>query len=178
MDELIQHLRTHAVRTDGPFTLRSGAVSAWYFDARQTTFDGRGALLVGRAVVEALKPGVTALGGMTMGADPIAVAGAMAAAADGRQLKAFSIRKEAKAHGTGGRLVGPVGTEDRIAVIEDTSTTGGALTEAIDVLVDAGMTIVQVLTLVDRSAGAVAQLMAARGLPYSSLMEPKDLGVE
>ncbi|MGB5730347.1 MAG: orotate phosphoribosyltransferase, partial [Acidimicrobiia bacterium] len=76
--QLVEHLRDHAVRTDGPFTLRSGATSDWYIDARQTTFDGAGAILVGRAVVEALDDEITAVGGLTMGADPIAVSAAAA----------------------------------------------------------------------------------------------------
>ena len=80
---LIEHLRTHSLRTDGPFTLRSGAVSSWYLDARQTTFSGDGAWLVGNAVLEVVDPSAEAVGGMTMGADPIAVATAMAAASAG-----------------------------------------------------------------------------------------------
>ena len=100
-DALIAHLKTYAVRTDGPFTLRSGATSSWYLDGRQVTFDGDGAWLVGRAVFEALDPEVEAVGGMTMGADPIAIATAMVSSEAGRPLKAFSIRKEAKGHGAG-----------------------------------------------------------------------------
>ena len=113
---LIEHLRDHAVRTDGPFTLRSGEVSDWDIDARHTTFDGWGAILVGEAVLAAVDPDVTAVGGMTLGADPIAVATAMSAARARRPLQSFSIRKESKGHGTGGRLVGPVVAGDVVAV--------------------------------------------------------------
>lgn len=171
---LIDHLLAHAVRTDGPFTLRSGEVSSWYIDARQTTFDGAGAACVGKAVAEALPGGVTAVGGLTMGADPIAVATAMQATPP---LKAFSIRKEAKDHGTGGRLVGPVGPGDVVAVLEDTTTTGGAIAEAVDVLRSESVTIACVIALVDRSAGAVARRLAAAGIPYTALVTPPDLGV-
>ncbi|MDP9494895.1 MAG: orotate phosphoribosyltransferase, partial [Actinomycetota bacterium] len=125
-DSLIEHLRTHALRTDGPFTLRSGAVTSWYLDARQTTLSGTGAWLVGEAVLKVVDPSALAIGGMTMGADPIAVATAMVAARNGRELSAFSIRKEAKDHGTGGRVVGPVPPGTRVAILEDTTTTGSA----------------------------------------------------
>jgi orotate phosphoribosyltransferase len=177
-DALVAHLMAHAVRTDGPFTLRSGEVSDWYIDARQTTFDGEGATLVGEAVLSVLDPDATAVGGMTMGADPIAAATAIAAASAGRPLRAFSIRKEAKDHGTGGRLVGPVREGDAAAVLEDTTTTGSAIVEAVHALVDAGVTIVQVVSLVDRSGGTVADRVNALGIDYIALLTPAALGVE
>ena len=175
---LVEHLRAHAVRTDGPFTLRSGAVSDWYIDARQTTFDGQGAIAVGEAVLDVLAPEVIAIGGLTMGADPIAVATAIAGASAGRPLQAFSVRKEAKEHGMGGRLVGPVDPNDVVAVLEDTTTTGSAMFEAIEALFDAGVRIAQVITLVDRSGGSAAAKVAAAGIPYLALVTPRDLGVE
>ncbi|MEA2022686.1 MAG: orotate phosphoribosyltransferase [Actinomycetota bacterium] len=175
---LVTHLRAHAVRTDGPFTLRSGAVSDWYVDARQTTFDGAGAITVGGAVLDVLDPTVGAVGGLTMGADPIAIATAITGADEGRPLRAFSVRKEAKGHGTGGRLVGPIGQDDIVAIVEDTTTTGSAVFEAIRVLADAGIRIAQVITLVDRSDGVVAARVAAAGIPYLALVTPQDLGVE
>lgn len=174
--ELIDHLR-RALRTDGPFTLTSGAVSSWYLDARQTTLDGEGALLVGRAVLEVLAPGVEAVGGMTMGADPIALATAMTAALDGRSLRAFSVRKTAKDHGTGGRLVGPVRAGDRVAVIEDTTTSGGSAAEAVEHLTGEGVEVVQVIALVDRSNGAAAERFAGLGVGFLALARPEDLGV-
>jgi orotate phosphoribosyltransferase len=174
---LVEHLRSHAVRTDGPFTLRSGATSDWYIDARQTTFDGEGALLVGSAVTEVLESEITAVGGLTMGADPIAVATAVSAAAEGRPLRAFSVRKEAKDHGTGGRVVGPVGSDDVVAVLEDTTTTGSAMFEAIAALSGAGIRVAQVITLVDRSRGVAAGKVGAAGIPYVALVTPGDLGV-
>jgi orotate phosphoribosyltransferase len=174
---LIEHLRDHAVRTDGPFTLRSGEVSDWYIDARQTTFDGWGAILVGEAVLAAVDPDVTAVGGMTMGADPIAVATAMSAARARRPLQSFSIRKESKDHGTGGRLVGPVVAGDVVAVIDDTTTTGSALVESIEVLRDAGIEVAQAVALVDRSDGAVALRLSDLAIPYVAIVTPADLGV-
>ena len=173
----MDHLRDHAVRTDGPFTLRSGAISDWYIDARQTTFDGDGAILVGEAVAEVLDREVTAVGGLTMGADPIAVATAIASAKGGRPLTSFSVRKEVKDHGVGGRIVGPVDEDDVVAVLEDTTTTGSAMFEAIDTLTEAGIRIAQVITLVDRSAGVAAEKVGAVGIPYVALVTPVDLGV-
>lgn len=175
---LVDHLRGHALRTDGPFTLRSGQVSEWYLDARQTTMSGEGAALVGGAVLAAIDPAVEAVGGMTMGADPIAVATALVAWQRRRSLVAFSIRKEAKDHGTGGRLVGPVRSGMKVAVLEDTTTTGGAVAEAVDVAVSAGLQVVQVVALVDRSQGRAAELFAVRFIPYAALVTPADLGVE
>ncbi len=171
---LIDHLLNHAVRTDGPFTLRSGEVSSWYLDARQTTFDGRGARLVGEAMVTHLPEGTTAVGGLTMGADPIAVATAMVA---DPPVKAFSIRKTAKDHGTGGRLVGPVHQDDRVVVVEDTTTTGGAIAEAVAVLRAEGIAVLKVVALVDRSEGRVATRVGALGIDYAALVTPADLGV-
>jgi orotate phosphoribosyltransferase len=175
---LIAHLKTYALRTDGPFTLRSGATSSWYLDGRQVTFDGDGAWLVGRAVFEALDPGVEAIGGMTMGADPIAIATAMVSSEAGRPLKAFSIRKEAKGHGAGGRLVGPATPGTKVALVEDTTTTGSATKEAAAAALDEGLEIVQVMVLVDRSGGAAEENLDDLGVPYTALVTPADLGVE
>lgn len=158
--------------------MRSGVTTSWYLDARQTTFDGAGSRAVADAVLEVLDERVEALGGMTMGADPIAVATAAVALPRGRALRAFSIRKEAKDHGAGGRLVGPVGPEDVVAVVEDTTTTGGALFEAIEVALASGLQIVQAIALVDRSAGVVRERMADVGIKYEPLLTPGDLGVD
>ncbi|HEX5696770.1 MAG TPA: orotate phosphoribosyltransferase [Acidimicrobiia bacterium] len=174
---LVDHLTAHALRTDGPFTLRSGAVSDWYVDARQTTFDGEGARLVGEAVLEVLDDSALAVGGMTMGADPIAVAVAMVAAEKGRPLKAFAIRERPKDHGTGGRLVGPVDSSLPVAILEDTTTTGSAAVEAARYLLEEGFSIVQAIALVDRSEGKAAANFAALGIEHVSLITPSDLGV-
>lgn len=171
------HLRTHAVRTDGPFTLRSGEVSDWYIDARQTTLDGAGATLVGEAILDLLPASVDAIGGMTMGADPIAIATAVVANLGERRLAAFSVRKEAKDHGTGGRVVGPVHPGDLVAIVEDTTTTGGALAEAIVAVREFGLEVEMAISLVDRSSGKVAGAMADQGVRYRALFTPGDLGV-
>ena len=174
---LVEHLKTHAVRTDGPFTLCSGETSSWYIDARQTTMSGDGARAVGAAVFEALPADTAAVGGMTMGADPIALATAMTAASAGRQIAAFSIRKEAKDHGTGGRLVGPVREGTPVVMLEDTTTTGGALVEAIDVALAEGLRVLSAISLVDRSGGATHARLAERNITYRALVTPDLLGV-
>lgn len=174
----MSHLRTHALRTDGPFTLRSGETASWYVDARQTTFSGDGARAVGEAVLAEIPEEAVAVGGMTMGADPIAVATAIAASHAGRDLRAFSVRKEAKDHGTGGRLVGPIRPGDRVVALEDTTTTGSALAEAIGALRDEDVEVVGAVALVDRSGGAAATRMAELAVPYVALVTPADLGVE
>ncbi|HEX6946008.1 MAG TPA: orotate phosphoribosyltransferase [Acidimicrobiia bacterium] len=175
---LLLHLVEHALRTDGPFTLRSGQVSSWYLDARQTTFDGQGAALVGETVLELIDTDAVAVGGMTMGADPIAVATAIAAARVGRPLRAFSVRREAKDHGTGGRVVGPIEAGDRVTVVEDTTTTGSAAMEAIEALRAEGIEVIQVVALVDRSGGTAGSRFAEAGVPFTSVFGVADLGVE
>ena len=177
-EALIAHLSEHAVRTDGPFTLRSGKTSSWYIDARQTTFDGTGAWVVGRAVLAEVPRNVDAVGGMTMGADPIAVATAIASAEAGGSVRSFSIRKEAKDHGTGGRLVGPISAGSRVVALEDTTTTGSALVEAIEALVASGVEVVKAVALVDRSGDVARSRVEALGIPYVALVTPADLGVE
>ena len=174
---LVEHLRRYSGGSDGPFTLRSGATSDWYVDARQTTFDGARSILLGETVTEVLDSEITAVGGLTMGADPIAVATAVASAVAGRPLRAFSVRKAAKDHGTGGRIVGPVGSDDVVAVLEDTTTTGSAMFEAMDALAAAGIRIAQVIALVDRSGGIAAAKGAAAGIPYVAIVTPSDLGM-
>jgi len=177
LSDLFRHLIEHSLRTDGPFLLRSGIESDWYLDARRTTFDGAGARLVAEAVLDVLASGVQAVGGMTMGADPIAVSTAIVGTERGLDLRAFSIRKQGKDHGVRGRLVGAVSPGDSVAVLEDTTSTGGALAEAVDVAVGQGLVVIQAIALVDRSGTVAARLMAERGVPYVALVRPADLGV-
>lgn len=172
--ELVGHLQTNGLYTEGPYKLTSGLESSWYLDGRQTTYDGTGGRIVARCVLDVIDSAATAIGGMTMGADPIAVATAVLA---DKPLRAFSVRKEAKAHGTGGRLVGPVEAGDRAVVVEDTVTTGGSMAEAIEVLLDEGVEVIQAVVLVDRSGGAAGDRLASLGVPLVSLLVPADLGV-
>ena len=172
--ELVEHLRANALYTEGPYRLSSGVESDWYLDGRQTTFDGPGARIVGSCILEVMNPEATAVGGMTMGADPIAVAAAIVSPTP---LRAFSVRKEAKMHGTGGRLVGPIDAGDRAVVVEDTVTTGGSMASAIRALQEEGVEVIQAIVLVDRSDGAAGRLLGAMGVPLVSLLTPAELGV-
>jgi orotate phosphoribosyltransferase len=174
---LIDHLRSHALFTDGPYTLRSGVRSDWYLDARRTTFSGKGGPLVGAAVLDVLDSEVRAVGGMTMGADPIALAVAFFAQGRGREVDAFSVRKTTKMHGIGGRVVGPVTAGMAVAIVEDTTTTGGAALEAAEAASAAGLRVVQAIALVDRSEGRAAAAFAEESIPYVALVLPEDLGV-
>jgi orotate phosphoribosyltransferase len=172
--ELAEHLAAHGLETDGPYVLSSGKMSDWYLDGRQTTYDGSGGRITGRCVLEVIDDTATAVGGMTMGADPIAVA--VAVLAD-RPLRAFSVRKHEKTHGARGRLVGPVRAGDRAVVVEDTVTTGGSMADAVAVLQQEGVEVIQAIVLVDRSKGAAASRLAALDVPLVSLLVPADLGV-
>jgi orotate phosphoribosyltransferase len=175
---LIDHLRANALFKDGPYTLRSGAKSDWYLDARLTTLSGDGAPIVGAVFLDLLEPEVEAIGGMTMGADPIAIAVAMIAHQRQRQVNAFSVRKTTKQYGTGGRLVGPVEAGMAVTIVEDTTTTGGAMIEAAEAAMAAGLRVVQAIALLDRSEGRAADAFASESIPYEALLLPKDLGVK
>ena len=172
--ELIEHLQANGLYTEGPYRLSSGIESSWYLDGRQTTYDGAGARIVAACVLDVLNEDADAIGGMTMGADPIAVATAVVA---DRPLRAFSVRKEAKGHGMGGRLVGPIMAGDRAVVVEDTVTTGGSMASAIAALRAEGIEVIQAIVLVDRSDGAAARLLADLDVPLVALLTPADLGV-
>lgn len=128
-------------------------------------------------MLEVLVEEVAAVGGMTMGADPIAIATAMVGADRGRPLKAFSIRAEPKDHGTGGRLVGPIEPPMPVAVLEDTTTTGSAAVEAARYLIEEGFDVVQAIALVDRSEGKAEANFAALGIRHTALVTPAQLGV-
>jgi orotate phosphoribosyltransferase len=173
-NELLAHLQANGLYTEGPYRLSSGLESNWYVDGRQTTFDGAGARIVASCVLEVLDDSADVVGGMTMGADPIAVATAVMA---DRPLRAFSVRKEVKEHGTGGRLVGPVVAGDRAVVVEDAVTTGASMAAAVEALRAEGIEVVQAIVLVDRSDGAAAELMDGLGVPLIALLLPEDLGV-
>ena len=180
MNETVSQLRdliiAKAIRTDGPFTLSSGGVSDWYLDLRQVTFDGGGARLIGACVASVLHSDAVAVGGLTMGADPIAVATAISASEQGRNLRSFSIRKQAKAHGTGGKLVGPVRRGDAVVIVEDTTTTGGAIVEVLEAAEEEGLVVLDVICVVDRSQGAAEARIREFRVPFTALLTPEDLG--
>ena len=173
---LRQHLLDHSVRT-GDFVLKSGKRSSWFIDAKQTTCSPEGMLLVADAVLEAIPDDATAIGGLTMGADAIAFATAAVAATRQRPLRAFSVRKEAKDHGGGGRIAGALEPGDRVVITEDAVTRGVSPIEAAKVVRKAGARPVLILALVDRG-GTCAALAAAEGIAFKAILTAPDLGFD
>lgn len=173
--ELIALLNEKSVRF-GTFTLASGKQSDFYVDARQTTLNARGAELVARAVLDRLQPEVVAVGGLTLGADPIACSVGALSGVIGRPVHAFLIRKEAKGHGTGRYVEGLENLEAgaKVAIVEDTTTTGGSLLRAVERAKDAGLDVVQCITVVDRQEGAAARIADA-GYTLEALVTRQDL---
>ena len=173
-DELIAHLLKHAVRT-GDFVLKSGRRSSWFIDAKQTACRPDGMLLMADAALAVIPDDATAIGGLTMGADPVAFVTAAVAATRGRALKAFSVRKEVKDHGGGGRIAGALDPGDKVVITEDAVTRGTSPMEAVQAVRDAGAEPVLILTLVDRG-GTCAAMADAEGIPFRALVTAPDLG--
>ena len=169
---LVAELRAHAL-VIGEVTLTSGATATYYVDAKRAILRPEGFHALATLVAaRAREWDATAVGGMTMGADPIACA----ALAGGAQAKAFLVRKETKAHGLQRRIEGPPLTpEDRCLVVEDVLTTGGSALAAIDALREAGHTICGVVSVLDRLAGGGAAIEAAAGAPYVALTTIDDV---
>jgi orotate phosphoribosyltransferase len=156
----------------GQFTLASGKQSKYYIDARLTTMSPEGLLVIGRLGLLTLRQSgwaVDAVGGLTLGADPISYAISYASAGSDRPLRAFTVRKEIKAHGTGKIIEGPFREGDRVAVIEDVITTGGSAIRAIEAIRAAHGTVEGVLALVDREEGG-RQAIEAAGVSIISLV--------
>lgn len=161
----------------GDFTLASGARSSYYVDARTTTMSGIGQVLIGRLGLAALDDAgwqPHAIGGLTLGADPVAYAIAHAATLDGRQLDAFTVRKQSKDHGTGRRIEGGLADGATVVVTEDVVTTGGSALRAIEALEAAGATVLGVLAVVDREQGGRDRLEEA-GYALVSLFTASEL---
>ena len=171
---LVAHLLEHSVKV-GAFTLKSGRSSSWFIDAKQTICRPDGLLLVADALLAAIPDDTTALGGLTMGADPVSFGVAGVAAARGRGLRAFSVRKETKGHGAGGRLAGALEAGDRVVITEDAVTRGTSLLEAVTVVRQLGAEVVGVVAVVDRG-GACAALLEPEGIPFAALVTAPELG--
>lgn len=171
-DRLIAALREHALIV-GRVTLTSGAEAEYYVDAKRAILLPEGFRALGELVAERAREwGATAVGGMTMGADPVACA----ALAGGADVKAFFVRKESKAHGLQRRVEGPLLDDgDRCLVVEDVVTTGGSTLKAIEALQDEGRTIVGVVSVLDRLAGGGEKIEQAAGAPYVPLATIDDV---
>lgn len=173
---LREHLLEYSVKT-GDFTLKSGKKSKWFIDAKQTACRPEGMLLIAECILEALPEDVTAIGGLTMGADPVAFATAGIAATRGRQLKAFSVRKEAKDHGGGGRIAGALEAGDKVAITEDCVTRGTSPIEAAQAIREFGATPAIILPVVDRG-GSCEKLAADEGIAFFPILTALDLGFD
>ena len=161
----------------GQFTLASGKQSKYYVDARLTTMSPEGLSVIGPLALSTLRQSgweIDAVGGLTLGADPISYAISYASADSDRPVRAFTVRKEAKSHGTGKTIEGPFKEGDRVAVIEDVITTGGSALRAIEAVRAANGTVVGVLTLVDREEGG-RQAIEATGVPVISLVSASQI---
>jgi orotate phosphoribosyltransferase len=173
---LRDHVLAHSVRT-GDFVLKSGRRSTWFIDSKQTVCRPDGMLLVAEAVLDVVPEEATAIGGLTMGADPVAFVTAGVAATRGRALKAFSVRKEAKDHGGGGRIAGALDPGDRVVVTEDTVSRGTTMLEAVTVVRQAGAEVVLAVAVVDRGGTATA-LLGGEGVIFRALLGAPDLGFD
>jgi orotate phosphoribosyltransferase len=173
-DALIAHLLEHSVRR-GDFVLKSGKPSSWFIDAKQTTCRPEGMLMVADAALSVLPEEVTAIGGLTMGADAVAFGIAAIAATRGRQLRSFSVRKEVKDHGGGGRIAGALEPGDMVAITEDAVTRGVSMLEAADVIREAGARPILLMPVVDRG-GTCGAMAIAQGMAFTALVTAPDLG--
>jgi orotate phosphoribosyltransferase len=174
--ELIDLLAVRSARI-GEFTLASGARSNLYIDARMTAMSPEGLSLIGPlGMSEIASAGWSpdSVGGLTLGADPISYAIAYASALAGSPIRAFTVRKEAKAHGTGKLIEGPFLPSDRVVVIEDVITTGGSALKAISAVKSAGATVIGVLSLVDREEGG-RERIESEGYTVRSLARASDI---
>ena len=161
----------------GDFTLAGGARSMYYIDARRTTMSAEGQVLVGKlagTLVGQQSLGITHVGGLTMGADPVAYAIAHWSWLDGHPVDAFSVRKQAKEHGLGQRIEGGLPNDARCLVLEDAMTSGGSAMQAITAVRAHGATVAAILTVVDREEGAGA-VMEAEGIPVFALFTGSEL---
>jgi orotate phosphoribosyltransferase len=175
-DALLAHITDSAI-VRGTVTLSSGKEADYYVDLRRVTLDGAAAPLVGQVMLDLTADlEFDAVGGLTMGADPVATAMLHAAAAQGRELDAFVVRKEGKAHGLQRRIEGPDVAGRRVLAVEDTSTTGGSALTAVEALREAGAEVVAVAVIVDRDTGAAERVRDA-GLEYRFAYSKDDLGL-
>lgn len=177
LDRLRSHVLEHSVKT-GTFTLKSGATSSWFLDTKQTACRADGIIAVADAVIEVfgdVLDDIDAIGGLTMGGDPVAYGVQAVAATRSLTLRSFSVRKEPKAGGITGRIAGALLPGDRVLVTEDTTTRGTSLIEAVDQIEAYGAHPVMMTVIVDRG-GTCAAMAAAKGIDYRPLLTAPDLG--
>ncbi|MCU1368203.1 MAG: pyrE [Ilumatobacteraceae bacterium] len=164
----------HSVRR-GDFTLKSGAKSTWFLDTKQTACRPDGVLLMADVALDLIPAEATAIGGLTVGADPVAYGLAAVGATRGRQLRSFTVRKEAKDHGVTGRIAGPLLPGDLVVITEDTVTRGTSIMEAVEVVRACGATPILITVIVDRG-GTCAAMADAAGVAFRPMLTAPDLG--
>ncbi len=173
---LLELIKARAI-VHGKVTLSSGREADYYVDLRRITLDGEAAPLVGQVMNELTRDlDFDAVGGLTLGADPVATAMLHAAAAGGRRLDAFVVRKSGKAHGLQQRIEGPSIRGRRVVIVEDTTTTGASPLDAVAAAREEGAEVVAVATIADRATGAKEKL-EARGLTYVTAYSLQELGL-
>ena len=173
-ERVLAHLLEHSVRR-GDFVLKSGRPSTWFIDSKQTICAPESMLDVAELVLARVPATATAIGGLTMGADGVSFITAGVAASRGHALRAFSVRKEVKDHGAGGRIAGSLLAGDRVVVTEDTVTRGTSLLEAVRAVRESGAEVVLALAVVDRGGTAAARC-AEEGVAFEALFTAPDLG--
>jgi len=174
---LLELIRRDAFKL-GEFTLASGAKSKYYIDGRLLTLSSDGAHVLARVILAMIEGDeIDAVGGMTMGADPIIGAVLAVADANGRRLNGFICRKERKEHGTGKLVEGNLKAGDKVLMVEDVVTTGGSTLRAIDAVEAQGGKVVRIIAMVDRLAGA-ADAFAERGYAFTPIFTVNDLGIK
>ena len=162
----------------GDFTLASGKKASYYLDCRKITLDSRGANLIAEGILGLLGDDLPdAIGGMAIGADPITAAVITVADRQGKSLRGFIVRKEAKTHGKGRDVEGPVSSGDTAVIVEDVVTTGGSSLAAIEKAKAAGLQIQGVVAIIDRLEGG-GEAFAAAGYPLRTLLTIRDFGIE
>jgi orotate phosphoribosyltransferase len=172
--DLLKEIKKKAI-VHGKVTLSSGKEADYYVDLRRITLDHKAAPLVGKVMLKLTKDlDFDAVGGLTLGADPVATAMMHAAARKGRKLDSFVVRKEGKAHGLQRRIEGPDVAGKRVLAVEDTSTTGGSVLAAVEALEEAGAIVVGVAVIVERGA---EQAIKDAGYKYYAAYSLKDLGL-
>ena len=179
LDRLRDHLLEHSVKT-GEFVLKSGAFSSWFLDTKQTACRADGIIAVTDAVIEVFGDDlrtIDAIGGLTLGADPMAYGVAAVLGTRGIDLRSFSVRKEAKQGGVTGRIAGALRPGDRVLVTEDTTTRGTSLIEAVDQIEAFGAEPIFMSVIVDRG-GTCADMANQRGIDYRPLLVAPDLGYD
>jgi len=173
-------LRDHVLRYSvkrGDFVLKSGATSTWFLDTKQTACRPDGMLLMADVALGLIPADANAIGGLTVGADPVAYGVAAIGATRGAQLRSFTVRKEAKDHGVKGRIAGALEPGDRVVITEDTITRGVSIMEAVDAVREFGATPVFITVIVDRG-GTCGAMAEAAGVPFVPMLTAPDLGFE